>query len=99
MELWIRSQKEGYVDDRLIKVNDIALEYGDDETYYIVVNNGVEVAYYHSEKRALEVLDEIQNILDKRKNFDEMAKYIDNGTQIIEFSTAVYEMPQEREEK
>jgi len=63
MELWIRSQKNHYVVDRLIKVSDIVLEYGIDERCWIVVNNDAKVAYYHSEKRALAVLDEIQDLM------------------------------------
>lgn len=63
MELWIRSQEnyEADITPRLIKVNNLALDYeGENDSYYIVVNEGIEIAYYHSEKRALEVLDEIQ---------------------------------------
>ena len=88
MELWIRSQDnyEANINKRLIKANDIALDYcGENDGYYILTNN-IEVAYYHSEERALEVLDEIQKVImpkyiisnfpnDKVKDLNQTFKY------------------------
>ena len=59
MELWIRSQDK----ENLLKVNEIHL--GLNKEYVnsnIVVNDWI-VGRYETKKRALEVLDEIQNIL------------------------------------
>lgn len=91
MELWVRSQKGNYGYERLIKANDIALEYADGDAYCIVVNNGVEVAYYHSEKRALEVLDEIQEAQLENYHYrcPSNVKVSNNE------NTIVYTMPQE----
>lgn len=66
MELWIKSQKnyEADIVPRLIKVNDIWLDYcGENDSYYILANNGIEIGYYQSEKRALEVLDDIERFI------------------------------------
>ena len=65
MDLWVRSQKNDAVGitPRLIKAKSIMLDYeGENDNYYILVND-IEVGYYHSEKKALEVLDEIQKML------------------------------------
>lgn len=85
MKLWIRSQGnyEANITPRLIKANDISLDYcGENDSYYILVNNGIEVAYYNSEKRALEVLNEIERYL-----------VIINGKYNNDFY--VYKMPKE----
>lgn len=106
MDLWIRSQGNYEVDitPRLIKANDIFLDYcGENDSYYILVNNGIEVAYYSSEKKALEVLTEIQNIL----NLKNMYKYDrelvlkswenvdEEQVKIVRQQMSVYEMPNE----
>ena len=59
MELWIRSQNK----KRLIKANEIYLDniYYDDGTVDILVNEFIFGRYV--EERALEVLDEIQEML------------------------------------
>ena len=84
MDLWIRSQKNNAVDfnQSLIKTDKIYLDYcGENDGYFISVNEGIEVAYYNTEKRALEVLDEIQDL---------MRTLTDSDLKIIQ-----YEMPEE----
>ncbi len=65
MELWIRSQNR----NALIRANNVRCSYG---VYgYIILVDDKIVGSYSSEKRTLEVLDEIQNIL----NLKDMYKY------------------------
>lgn len=105
MELWIRSQ------DRTIlrKVDTIGIVEGRD-FWSIDENLTVSFGKYKTKKRALEVLDEIQNILRPKyildsssikecgnswvKNGVIMQEYNANAT-IQELSTYVYEMPKE----
>ena len=98
MELWIKSQKndESGIVQRLIKPNDIYLDYcGENDSYYISVNNGIEVAYYNSEERALEVLYEIESIMKTNCGFE---LYSRTGVYPDEFNkkwdcVPVYQMP------
>ncbi len=91
MDLWIRSQDK----EKLLKVNDIAIEmnmiygYFDKNTEYELLGT------YKSKERALEVLDEIQNILKNNQygyKVDGLGKKVD----IIPNQIFVYEMPMER---
>ena len=77
MELWIRSQNK----KRLIKANEIYLDniYYDDGTVDILVNEFIFGRYV--EERALEVLDEIQDLLQNA--------YVGNLNRIV------YQMPEE----
>lgn len=107
MELWIRSQKNTEADivPALVKANEIYLDYcGENDSYYISVNDGKEIGYYQSKKRALEVLDEIQKLLEPkfilqtkeiRKPITEFMYKIEEMKDIKELSTYVYEMPEE----
>ena len=79
MELWIRSQDK----ERLFKINGIYLESEKDKHYIMGFSDDYcWVGHYKTKERALEVLDEIQEILNtfEPKN---MARMI------------VYEMPEE----
>ena len=106
MELWIRSQYGELLEKaKMIKVGTA----DNGKTYSIIVNNDYVYADYKTKERALEVLDEIQNIL-KPKYILETSSikpdgkfYIDNGklcqnysgnTKIEELSTFVYQMPE-----
>jgi len=73
MDLYIRSQ------DRLIleKYETLQLCQNPDGTWFF--NSGLVLGKYKTKERALEVLDEIQNILETRNDVNQM----------------VYEMPQE----
>ena len=77
MELWIRSQAKS----RLIKVNNILTYKFDDGNYGIQINGECFVGEYKTKERALEVLDEIQEL---------MRSLTDSDLKIIQ-----YEMPQE----
>ena len=117
MELWIRSQNKEkliltnsikYVcEDNLEPKHIIMSKYEKTIYYHKIYVNGEEFAIYDSEKRALEVLDEIQNIL-KPKIFVRQGneEHTLLGARQIgitstleaefkELSTYVYEMPQE----
>lgn len=68
MELWIRSQDR----EKLVKINDKIYcehseepldEYGDVLYFYDISTDADILGTYSTEERALEVLDEIQNIL------------------------------------
>lgn len=82
MELWIRSQNKG----ALIKVEMLGNTDGTIKSY--LGNNQTVLGTYKSNERALEVLDEIQNM------FGCCLKANDNN-QICGTSTYVYEMPED----
>lgn len=88
MELWIRSQKGLY----LAKATKVTIDYKSSENvYFIKVNNDKFVAgEYYSMERALEVLDEIQELL--KPNYIRTYEYKGYDEQP---NTIVYEMPEE----
>lgn len=98
MELWIRSQDK----EKLIKCNDIAIstdsEDGKTIGYKIVGYFDKNTEYedlgiYETKERALEVLDEIQNIFSlniKNKNYDEADLFLK-----AKMLDSCYEMPKE----
>ena len=114
MELWVRSQDKM----NLVKIRQISLNYQNNKQ--IIANyipdfypNSGEyyelLGVYKSKERALEVLDEIQNILNPKYILDtssikpDVKFYIDNGnlcqnysgnTKIEELSIFVYQMPE-----
>ena len=103
MELWVRSQdKEG-----IYKVDEIYIDerdYGNDDISYYLRENGVLLGRYATKERALEVLDEIQNLLTPKLilNSAKMVTPVDefivqeqNIYETKELSTYVYEMPKE----
>ena len=107
MELWIKNQDN----DLLIKVDRIGIEKFDDG-YGIVTYERIGtkkefgLGLYTTKERALEVLDEIQNILKPQMVLSKVGKLIAetcDGTvyrepdeyDIKEISTYVYEMPKE----
>lgn len=97
LELWIRSQDK----EKLLKVNDIAIEmnmiygYFDKNTEYELLGQ------YKSKERALEVLDEINEILQLKLcttlgTFEEIFKgYTEKQLRLVLKQMAVYEMPKE----
>ena len=106
MELWIRSQDK----TRLENVYSLCLfEISNGkETRYVIENSDCLIAEYKTKERALEILDEIQNILMPRITYtpiveeDIKPQYTyrhfisEKGeTNILELSTYVYNMPQE----
>ena len=66
MELWIRSQDKQVL--KLAEHFDIYTGGYDGQEYYVIEESGTDVAQYKTKERALEILDEIQNIL-KHKFF------------------------------
>ena len=66
MELWIRSQKNEKLRDGLYKVKEIEIGDYDEDMDCLVANNLYCIGVYKSKERALEVLNEIQNILQPR---------------------------------
>ena len=87
MELWIRTQlKNG-----LIKVNDIYV--GSREGMYSLESKDFVLGMYKTEKRALEVLDEIQKLLEPFAKIQ--IPYTANILSLQDLSTYVYEMPKE----
>lgn len=77
MELWIRSQDK----KALREVHDLNIDRSNGQ-YNICIYTGISniiLGKYGTERRALEVLDEIQNFLETRENVEQM----------------VYEMPKE----
>lgn len=99
MELWIRTQnKKTLLKVDMININSIRL-----------ISNGYVLGEYKTNERALEVLDEIQDLIKpkiittnyeceikenlSKLNFD--LEMIPQKTEIKELSTYVYEMPKE----
>ncbi len=106
MELWIRSQ-DGKT---LMKVDRLDIDYS--SGLYSIKSNGFStlLANYKSEERAIEVLNEIQNILKPKYILDTSSIkpdedfYEENGVifqkynanaRIEELSTFVYQIPKE----
>lgn len=105
MDLWIRSQDK----ERLIKADKLYVEFNGDvdpmlKPYRIVADKFIGLGRYKSKERALEVLDEIQNIIIKLSalsitgisNENIAKEYVkifqeENITSL----KAVYEMPKE----
>ena len=109
MELWVRTQdKEG-----LLKINRGIMYWLVENKRHTIVNQENEaglsiIAEYKTKERALQVLDEIQNILkpviiNKQIKSDGMLAdglsdgvlHTYNVNEIKELSTYVYEMPEE----
>ena len=100
MELWIRNQDK----DVLQKITSLFVN--DDGyifSYDYINSNEVFLGKYKSKERALEVLDEIQNIL-KPQVITKLGKIVGKTcdgtiyttpTEIKELSTYVYKMPKE----
>lgn len=107
MELWIRSQDK----INLIKVYDIWIDDTDmvDQGYVSIMANSTfsfELGQYKTKERALEVLDEIQNLLQPKIIYTqkepietfELGVYKlkqDVDIKIQEVNRIVYEMPQD----
>lgn len=104
MELWIRSQDR----TALIKIDELNI--GKSGSFWVIKDKNPKniLGSYDSFDRALEVLDEIQNILKPKIviKFDNKPKYLEDGTindvltprEEIDYSkqlsTYVYEMPE-----
>lgn len=105
MDLWVRSQDKM----KLIPINDELYipnsRTGED---YGVFYRETMLGYYKTEKRALEVLDEIQALLQLKINYKPIVQEeyntlypyknfvkVDDNMEIKELSTVVYEMPKE----
>ena len=106
MELWIRSQdRTTLINTRRIDVDDNNIIVWDEGRYASEIYLGI----YKTKERAIEVLDEIQNILKPKivSKFDNKPKYLEDGTindvliprEEIDYSkqlsTYVYEMPKD----
>ena len=102
MELWIRSQDK----ETLCKVDDIHIE---EQSLYTDTHLKICLGTYKTKERALEVLDEIQNILNPMlifKNCNFTKDVLDNikevgacmvsdNAHIEQVQTCIYEMPKE----
>lgn len=91
MELWIRSQDK----KQLLKVNDglfIANGFTDTDDSFIGIKNVGHVGRYKTEKRALEILDEIQ---DELISSDFMPIEKKEEVVLTCGSARIYEMPEE----
>ena len=77
MDLWIRSQKNEILRQVLLKVNEIELGDYDDDMNCLVANNLYCIGIYKTKERALEVLDEIQNILKPQIVLTKLGKFLD----------------------
>lgn len=106
MELWIRSQDKETL--RLAEMLDIYDLSDSEGQCWAIEESGTTIGYYKSKKRALEVLDEIQELIkpkiittqyqcaiedNKKTEFNLIMNPV--KTEIQELSTIVYEMPKE----
>ncbi len=87
MDLWIRSQDK----EKLVKVNDIAIEMNMIYGYFDKNTEYEHLGSYSTKERALEVLDEIQ------KKINNIVLSILFGSPMIDFKKPfiIYEMPKE----
>lgn len=109
MELWIRSQDRG----SLVKVDNLYVSVGNYICYYVEKGKEIPNTYYRpsgelgrykTKERALEVLDEIQNILKPQLITKNSGKIIGSFEDTLvregatyelkELSTFVYQMPE-----
>lgn len=103
MELWIRSQNK----EMLANVNILCVEKGEKhinlEEGYDIVDDKCRYGRYKTKERALQILDEIENILKPKikytkgkinGSFNGVVIRNEDTTEIKEFSTFVYEMPE-----
>ena len=105
MELWIRSQDK----ENLIPIKNPICVYDNKIIYKESASYVITIGEYETKERALEVLDEIQNILSPKYILDASSIkpdgdfYEENGVifqkynanaKIEEFSTFVYQMPE-----
>ena len=107
MELWIRSQDK----EILQKTNALFIAHSDENIWSIIDNqNMTKYGEYTTRERAIEVLDEIQNILKPKYILDSSSikpngdSWVENGivmqnynanARIEELSIYVYEMPKD----
>lgn len=110
MELWIRSQDRG----SLVKVDNLYVSVGNYICYYVEKGKEIPNTYYRpsgelgrykTKERALEVLDEIQNILNPQLIIKNSGKIIGSFEDTLvregatyelkELSTFVYQMPKD----
>ena len=97
MELWIRSQNKG----ALVRVEILGNTDGIIKAYS--GNNKILLGKYNSSGRALEVLDEIQNIIhlkdmyvnDRKEVLKAWTKLTEEQIENIRTKMSVYEMPKE----
>lgn len=100
MDLWVRSQNKY----RLLKVESLQIIYNqeDNELPYYINSSYEFLGSYKTKERALEILDEIQQML-KNETIETEIKYIDNqvyetkiiGKPNILKNIVVYQMPKE----
>ena len=96
MELWVRSQDK----KELVKVGG---EFHIEETrvnphshrWGIMIDGYKIYGDYKSETRAIEVLDEIENVFMISKGFNREYTYTGTGFYSVDNQLAVYEMPEE----
>lgn len=89
--MWIRSQDK----EDLRNVNEIEIIKYDCEKYTTIQGNGCHLGAYLSRKKALKVLDEIQDAIE-----DTYYYRIDNvghGAYVLANGVQVYQMPQDDE--
>ena len=109
MELWIRSQDKKILE----KYEDLFSAYYSSKKSYAICShkNMVTLGLYKTEKRTLEILDEIQNIIKpiflntkfnceikdghNKNEFDLVMQPDESKIEIIQPTTMVYEMPEE----
>ena len=90
MELWIRVQKNKDLKEGLVKVDDLMVD-TDSDGKWCMYQSCNTLGIYKTKERALEILDEIQNLMlydFKRKN---SAECLINGTENL----FIYVMPQD----
>lgn len=96
MDLWIRSQNR----KQITKFESLICEQNGDRFAVEVLTTGYSflVGTYKTEKRALEVLDEIQNFIENNyeSNIPSCSNNIvANGNIVLKTRRVVYEMPKE----
>lgn len=90
MELWIRSQNK----TELMKVIDLDIYDAGEPKTYVIESRGIILGNYKTQKRALEVLDEIHEHIEKQGRSEIIAN--ENGRATgVKYYGKIYEMPEE----
>lgn len=89
MDLWIRSQDRKNLD----KVEDLEVYAGGNKSnnHFFIKSCGNYLGEYETEKRALEVLDEIQKYIGDNFNQEEVSQFLGLNAK----NRMIYEMPKE----
>ena len=103
MDLWIKVQNNKKLKQGLVKVNDLFVEKDSEDGKWRITQCCDTLGIYKTEKRALEVLDEIQDLLEQEEMLHINKSLLNDLDDIEEpkyilrpvYQPRVYKMPKE----